>query len=324
MLRSLLSLAALFALSLPVSSVLAATPFSRLASPSTPSVLVDNFPSSSNSSVSASTPTLYISFHGGKSSGINIAQRYSLSGTLIGDLYSNTCTSQSLRSMLVMADGTLLIANADDDSSRVLQFSACQADGTRTYIQDYATASLDHPYGLATGNGQLYVSSQNINTVNGYSLTDQSFSGVINNFNPDQIRGLAYNTKLNLLYVADKDANMVQAWSTATNSIDTAHSIASNDPIGLYYHETSGKLFIGSSADNSVVLWNPATQAIEQTFTDTNLQHPAGIAVSGDALFVISQTANSLLQFAISTGSLVGVIASNLPDTPEQLIVSDC
>lgn len=54
------------------------------------------------------------------------------------------------------------------------------------------------------------------------------------------------------------------------------------------------------------------------------LNHPAGIAVYEDSLYVVSQDENKILEFSISTGEKKQTLVKDLADTPEQLIINYC
>lgn len=97
------------------------------------------------------------------------------------------------------------------------------------------------------------------------------------------------------------------------------------DPIGLYIDPVSHTLFIGSNGTPSTVLaYNLDTRALVQTFENSGLQHPAGLVVYQDQLYVISQTPETLMQFNVTSGEYVGTPITQFDDTPEQIFFSPC
>lgn len=97
------------------------------------------------------------------------------------------------------------------------------------------------------------------------------------------------------------------------------------DPIGLYVDEEQRLLFIGSNGSPAAVYaYNLDTRALNRTFTDSGLNHPAGLVSYGESLFVIDQKAQSVLEFNVASGELVGTPIASFPDVPEQIWLSDC
>lgn len=96
----------------------------------------------------ASVPTLYLTYHGG-SKGINTIHSFSLNGTFIEDVTNGSGNSVHLRSLLLQQNGQLFAVNADDDASRVILYSTCDSNGQRSYLGDFASTHLSHPYGIA-------------------------------------------------------------------------------------------------------------------------------------------------------------------------------
>ena len=96
-------------------------------------------------------------------------------------------------------------------------------------------------------------------------------------------------------------------------------------PIGLFIDAVTRTLFIGSNGDPSAVYaYNLDSHELIQTFTNSNLAHPAGMVSVGDQLLVLSQKTSQLLQFDIGTGKLTGIPIQSFDDTPEQIFLSNC
>jgi DNA-binding beta-propeller fold protein YncE len=123
---------------------------------------------------------------------------------------------------VIRDDGSLLVCNAHKTDSRLSVFSACAADGSRSYVSDFATTHLAHPYGLAIGldaaKGDEVVWASNQNTCDVVQFSGKSgvFQSQVGQLGTDEIRSIAYDNVTAVLYVADKDQNAVLAYNTKT------------------------------------------------------------------------------------------------------------
>lgn len=123
---------------------------------------------------------------------------------------------------MIRDDGSLLVCNAHKTDSRLSVFSACAADGSRSYVSDFATTHLAHPYGLAIGldaakgDEVVWASNQNTCDVVQFSSKSGVFQSQVGQLGTDEIRSIAYDNVTAVLYVADKDQNAVLAYNTKT------------------------------------------------------------------------------------------------------------
>lgn len=242
-----------------------------------------------------------------------------------------------LRSAVILPDGTLLVANAHKTDSSLGHYDVCGSDGTRQYIADWTTSHVSHPYGLAVGasasQGQesvVWATNQDTFDVVQFGLSSAQWQSQIGQFGTNELRGLAYdsNSEKGTLYVANEDTNSVMAYHTVTNEWEPAAFGNITDPVGLFIDIDARQIFIGSNggsgAASNVFLYDLDTRDLTQTYTDPGLQHPAGIVTYNGQMFVLSQTAGTLMQFDIATGALVATPISSFDDTPEQLVLSPC
>lgn len=100
-------------------------------------------------------------------------------------------------------------------------------------------------------------------------------------------------------------------------------------PIGLYLDPNRRLLFAGSNDDkgadgSGVFAWDLVTRSLVQTFRHKNLQHPAGIVSIWDNVFIVSQKAGTLMRFSLASGKHLDTPIKAFPDTPEQVLLSDC
>ena len=114
-------------------------------------------------------------------------------------------------------------------------------------------------------------------------------------------------------------------WLLFVPRVGTAFSNIT-DPVGLFIDSESRLLFVGSNASPSgfAYAYDLDTRQLVQSYTDSGLQHPAGLVAYAGSLYVISQTAGTLMQFNVQSGALTSTIISSFADVPEQIMLSPC
>jgi len=264
-----------------------------------------------------------ISFHGG-SSGVNNIYRYSVEeGNYLGSLVKNPKDVQlrELRGMVLLKNGTVLFANAYKNSSRLLQTnSGCDSRTAKEFASEY----LAHPYGLALHPTKniIMASNQDTNTITQYDMNGNPIgSGVFTSVNSP--RGLDFEADTGILWVSSSGTEEIQSFDSTGTMI---RSIPISKPGGL---TISGNLIFVSSDDskNPIVLAvNTKTFQTESIFFTPNggLTHPAGLQVVGDELFVLGQEKQELFHFNVSTTLYLGKVITDLPDSPEELLILNC
>lgn len=98
------------------------------------------------------------------------------------------------------------------------------------------------------------------------------------------------------------------------------------DPVGLFIDSEARLLFVGSNLTPTgyAYAYDLDTRQLVQSYTDSGLQHPAGLVSYGGSLYVISQTAGTLMQFNVQSGALTSTLISSFDDVPEQIMLSPC
>ena len=116
------------------------------------------------------------------------------------------------------------------------------------------------------------------------------------------------------LWVANQDLDMVVAVDHLGRFIG---QVPVPNPIGLTFCPDQALVFVGSKKGNqgnpgAVFAIDPATRAVVRTYqlpaTEGTLDHPAGLSVHGNTLYVAEQTANAVLAFDIPSGRFVKVV----------------
>jgi hypothetical protein len=127
-------------------------------------------------------PYLLATFHGGTDIGeVNQVYKYSLDGCVVSTAVLNSSDGvvlNELRDLALLPDGGLVVNNACKDDSMVLLYGDCDASGARPFQDILAQGAIGdsnsllvHPYGVATSNGRVIVSTQDTCSVLAYNLT---------------------------------------------------------------------------------------------------------------------------------------------------------
>eukprot|EP01102_Stenamoeba_stenopodia_P018087 TRINITY_DN6590_c0_g1_i1.p1 TRINITY_DN6590_c0_g1~~TRINITY_DN6590_c0_g1_i1.p1 ORF type:complete len:396 (-),score=66.32 TRINITY_DN6590_c0_g1_i1:60-1211(-) len=268
-----------------------------------------------------------------------------------------------LRGMALIpaADGTdyLLVSNANKNDSRIVLFGACQPDNNhREYIKDLVVSSdsnqgLAHPYAIRVhptpkdandyANSSLYATNQNTGLITYYNLAtgqprpiSSSIAASPGSYPPGSFarvgpnsgasfRGFVFDDDQSGTVWAADDVAYVLQFDAMTGALKTKLPIDS--PIGVDIFPVGDRdlLFIGSNGKQEVVYaYDPTTLKLVMTYSSKKVDHPAGFIAYDDVLFVLSQNTQSIVTFNLTTSEFLGVIVENLPDEPEQVILSYC
>lgn len=128
------------------------------------------------------------------------------------------------------------------------------------------------------------------------------------------------NEELNLVLVLDEQAREVGA-------------IIIKNPVHLYFDAQRGLVFVGSKSSKvkggggAVYAIDIHTRQVVKTFSllgKAKMNHPTGIAVYDDILFVGEQQENVLLTFNVTTQRFLRQIVSKFSSDIEHVIISDC
>lgn len=279
-----------------------------------------------------SSRVLYITFHGGSGGGVNQILRFGMDGTLLGHVLKGADPDE-LRSMALVGN-QLFVTNSNKDESKVLIFGPCTSSGDREYVSTFASSKTDpnlvHPYGLASGffgsATSLFVTNQDTNTLTKYK--DASAASTSEPFykvgNGEGVRGVAFDTLTNTVYIADSEGNRVIAVNAFNSETRWILEIAS--PIGLHMNQLTRELFISSKASKQPMVrsYNVLTRSWGLNYTHHSITHPAGILVNDGLLYVLCQDKRSLATFDAKSGAYGGTLIDNFDDAPEQLLLSPC
>jgi len=156
------------------------------------------------------------------------------------------------------------------------------------------------------------------------------YPGSIGTYGPyrtgsDGIRGICSDDN-DLIYVAVETLNCVLVYDMNKDYKNVYNITWSKhaDPIGVregspYY---PNYLFVGDANNNSIIAFKVSNNGFEQLWVSqhtTDLDHPAGIAVGPDAIYVVSQNKNRILRF----DPLKGTYLKTLVDFSNDKIVGE-
>lgn len=258
---------------------------------------------------------IYISFHGGKGE-INSVFQYDLNGKLVDPSFfpppSSGIATRELRGIITI-DNLFYIANSYKDNSKILQYDPCVPVAISIY------AGLAHPYGIAYDHVDklIYVSNQDNNSISVYTL-DRRYLHSISV--PGSPRGIAFDDITKHLYVAVDNDHAVYIYNSS--GVQLPHQLAVTNPIGVFIADSStcssDRLIYVSSNDNSQPKVCVFDQSLIQVDQYTTPEHPAGLFVDSEYLYVLVQNDRQLLRFHLVTKEMTVLIPS-LPDIPEQI-----
>jgi glucose/arabinose dehydrogenase len=302
-------------------------------------------------------PAWYLTLHGGRSADTVFA--LDEQGRILGDALDPDTAERaggrlrSLRGILRLPDGGLLVANARTRRTRVIEFGPPGPDRVHPFRRVLARAGPDHPalrhtYQIALApDGSLYASNQDSATVTRYAGPASPSAGAPLPVPPalaqlrdpppglfvasardspeglSSVRGIAFGPD-GLLYVADRDASRVAAYDP--HSGKRVHTIAEardglRRPIQLLFSGDS--LFIGDNERDTVFRVELRSRRVEDFAAQARgeLRNPSALAIHGGTLYVGSRKARAILRLRLSDGQHdPRPFAENLPDAPEFLI----
>ena len=309
-------------------------------------------------------PYLYITLHQGNGNVLKYSRNGCLlDDAVLVDTYEVLHYDTQLRSMMIgdlgQKSGILYVADGSNHNSQIIYFDNCESDphskyfGKRKYlgkvVDNFNNPGASHAYGLATDHhGNIYASFQHTGAVLRFhessfrpmdlppafylSRREDYFEGTFMQFgsprehriHSDEGVRAVLGVRTNIL-IANEDLNGVAVVSSETGLI--SEIIPVEKPIGLFYDEHTDVVYIGSKSkkfSGAVYALDGLNLQILGIFAVEGMDHPAGIAVHGDVLFVCDQTQNIVVAFDTRTQEYLGIVVKDFPDKVEQIILSNC
>ena len=306
-------------------------------------------------------PYLYVTTH---DTPYNVL-KYSRNGCLLSDKVLKgkshlPLETTELRSVTIGKykgeNGYLYVADASKDSSQVLVYSNCIADGEDKGRRSYVTKVVDvlenpgadHTYGICFDyDGNIYASFQHTDVVLRFTADDFNplpwppaiemlkrddyFDGTFMQFGrPEEHakddQGLRAIISVRTdIWIAQETYNGVVIASVNTGVIIEVVPIY--QPIGLFYDENLDLVFIGSKSkryEGVVYAIDAKSRSVYMEYPHPDITHPTGLSTHDNILFVADQNLNKILTFDIRTGEFIQIIPINIPGSIEQITISSC
>jgi outer membrane protein assembly factor BamB len=278
------------------------------------------------------------------------------SDVLVGGPIESTDHLSELRTITVgkyEGQEALYVADATSMDSFLLMYGTCDSKGHRHYKETIISTDLnpgvDHTYGITFDkDGNVYASFQHTDAVIRFKRdtfetmdltpgllidsrerryfpgTFYQFGNVgVHSLNEQGIRSILVVG--NDLWIANEDINGIVI--VPLNTGLATNIVVIKSPIGLYYDIQSNLVFVGSKEKH----WGGAVYAVDpnylkvvRTYTTNRMNHPSGIVVYDNVLYVAEQILGAIFAFNVQTGSFIRRIVKNTPGQIEQLALSSC
>jgi hypothetical protein len=286
--------------------------------------------------------SLSISFHGGSSANsINNILAVPTSGSFVPQLAPNSRGSlpalSELRGFFTDSNGNLYVLNSHKDFSNILTFEAPSAAGDPyTFTGVFASGAKDglsHPFcAVLASDGHIYVSNQDplsgqtSSAITYYEGPSMAHPGKYKGVFADSfitLRGIA--TDGTYWYVADEGDSKTPAavWIYDSSGKRQSNSLSVNQPVHLLY-DGSRYLYIGSESDNAVYRYDTKNGGAPAKFisslTTAPIDRTAGVAISGQTIYVASRKGQLVNQYPLSNSSAGTTYVKGLADQPEFIL----
>ena len=287
-------------------------------------------------------PFLYLTFHGtanirhGCGAGIGGVHRFSLDGKYAGlAIDQEKGKVQSPRGMTRL-DGLFFIADSATEDPSIAVFGPCAGSAARFYLGRIRPDgghfdAFGHPYGLAADGRELLVSAQNGGAV--VTVDPQTSEMRVDkqiekprsfrDRKSGPLRGIAIDGE-GCMHVADKHANLL--WHFCKGEGKTSTQLVK--PISLFWDPGANLLYaslLGGGGEVVALDLKNRTGGLRTVarYQHKHMPHPTGMVTRDQKLYVLEQKTKSLLTFDVGTGKYIAHILTDLPDAPEQLLLTD-
>jgi outer membrane protein assembly factor BamB len=228
----------------------------------------------------------------------------------------------------------MYVLNAFSKGSSILKYNDVCALQESGALSVWAESDIMvHPYGIARSEDAIWATCQDTGSIIRFPFD--------NAFNPEKIttlqqpRAMVFDLESGRILIAERLGNRTDGSAPFMGHI-VVYDAHTQDLVGKYdvpgpigmamYHGAHGKeLMVGSEMTNKVYALDPVTMKEKRSFSHAGLNHPAGISVHGDSMFVISQRSDPsrVIEFDLVSGK-GKIVLDNLPGLPECLAVIPC
>jgi len=263
-----------------------------------------------------------VSFHGTKTNGTVL--RYDLpSGKFQGSFLSvgQEEKYRHPRGIMWLQESNELLLLEASTKGEMLKFNSTDCGAHGKISQSYEdTTLMNHPFGIAISKDEYFISQQDGGSV--IRVKTDLKSGKLLSDKVKDPRGLTIGPDGKLYVASATDVIFVVDLSSGS----VVNSLKADKPIDVITYKHLILYGVrGTKGDSSfIIAYEPSKSRVVFNMTDSHLNHPAGMAVVGDILYVLSQTNMKLLSFDLVKQKFNGVIVDSLPDYPEGLTIVFC
>lgn len=301
-------------------------------------------------------PYIYITLH----DAANI-YKYSRDGCLLDDDVLDYVSFVQrgyveLRSMALgkyHGEEMLYIVDAISGDSRIMIYGSCDDRGKRAYVTTAQSTQdnpgIDHTYGICFDKeDNLYISNQHTDNVMRFfkdnfrpmpfppALANDParfymYKGTYKQFGSPTIHSPDEQGVRSIIIVHD------EMWITNEDFdgvvvVNLQSGISTNvivipKPIGLFYDSITKLVYVtskGKHRQGHVYGIDKNTLKITKIFKQDRMEHPTGVFVYGNILYVAEQIESAVLTFDIDTGKYIDKVIKHVPGDIEHMILSDC
>jgi hypothetical protein len=128
-----------------------------------------------------------------------------------------------------------------------------------------------------------------------------------------------------LVWTANEDMDAVLLADLSTGLV--LQSLPIHNPISMFFDGHSQQVFISSKRKHrrgAVVAVNARTLREVQSYSTNVMDHPTGLTVYRDTLYVGLQERAEIVKFRVSTGKYLGVVVNRVMGDIEHLLLTPC
>ena len=128
-----------------------------------------------------------------------------------------------------------------------------------------------------------------------------------------------------VLWIANEDIDGILLVDVSTGM--AFNVIVIHNPISLVFDATSNRVYVSSKRkhwEGAVYAINPYTYRVTATYTTNRMNHPTGLLVHENVLYVAELVLAQVLKFDVNTRKYLGVAIDNVPGEIEHILLSSC
>ncbi len=128
-----------------------------------------------------------------------------------------------------------------------------------------------------------------------------------------------------MLWIANEDIDGILVIDESTGLAQ--HILTVHNPIHLMFHGKTQQVFASSKRKHwrgAVFAINPHSMKVIGAYSTNEMDHPTGLAIYENILYVGVQERANIIKFDLKTKKYLGVVVKNVPGEIEHLLLSPC